>query len=52
MEIEKGTRKDIQKTKKDIHNRTGLGNTRPGQRNKSRSRCIRLYNRRSVVNKV
>ena len=48
----KGIRKDIQKAKRGIHNRAGLGNTRPRQRNMSRSRCVRLYNRRSVVDKV
>ena len=48
----KGIRKDIQKAKRGIHNRASLGNTRPRQRNASRSRCIRLCNKRSVVDKV
>ena len=50
--MEEGTREGIQKIKKGIHNRAGLGNTRPGQRNASRSRHIKLCNRRSVVDKV
>ena len=52
MEIEEGTGGGIQKIEKDIHGRAGLGNIRPGQRNMSRSRCIGLHTRGSVVNKV
>ena len=52
MEIEERTGGDIQKIEKDIHGRAGLGNIRPGQRNMSRSRCIGLHDRRSIVNKV
>jgi len=48
----KGTRRGIWKVKRGIYNKAGLGNTRPKQRNESRSRCIRLYNKGSVVDKV
>ena len=46
------TGRGIQKIKKSIYNKTGLGNTRPGQGDVSRSRCIGLCNRWSAVNKV
>jgi len=42
----------IRKTERNIHNRASLDNTRPGQKNVSRSKHIRLRNRRSIVNKV
>ena len=52
MEIEKETRESIWKVERSIHNGASLGNTRPGQRNESRSKYVRLYNREGVVNKV
>ena len=50
--MEKRIEEDIYKTERGIYNRTSLGNTRPKQRNMSRSRCIGLHNRRSIVDKV
>ena len=50
--MEKGIGEGVQKIKRDIHNKASLGNTRPGQRNASKSRYIRLCNRRSVIDKV
>ena len=52
MEIEEEIGKGIQKIEKSIYNRTGSGNTRSGQGDTSRSRCVRLCNRGSAVNKV
>ena len=48
----KGTEGGIQKAERGIHDRASLGNTRLRQRNVSGSRCIKLCNRRSVVDKV
>jgi len=47
-----GTGESIQKTKKGIYNRTSVGGTRPGQEDVSRSRCIRLYDKRSAIDKI
>ena len=52
MEVEKRARKSIQEVKGGIYDRTSFGSTRLRQRNESRGRCLRLYNGRSVVNKV
>jgi len=52
VEVKKGTRGGIWKAERGIHNGASLGNTRPGQRNISRSRYIKLCNRGSVVDKV
>jgi len=48
----KGTRGSIQEVERGIYNRASLGNTRPGQRNESKSKYVRLCNRGSVVDKV
>jgi len=50
--MEKRIEEDIYKTERGIYDRTSLGNTRPKQRNMSRSRCIGLHNKRSIVDKV
>jgi len=52
VEIGEGTEGGIWKIERGIHNRASFGNTRPRQENTSRSRCIGLYNRRSIVDKV
>jgi len=52
VKVEKRTEKDISEYKKGIYIRTSISNTRPEQGNTSRSRCIQLYNRRSIVSKI
>jgi len=52
VKIGEGIGGGIQKIERGIHNRASLGNTRPRQRNASRSRYARLHNRGSVVDKV
>ena len=50
--MEKEIEEDIYKTERGIYDKTSLGNTRPEQRNMSRSRYVGLHNRRSIVDKV
>jgi len=52
VKLEKGARSSIQGVKKDIYNKTSIGSIWLGQGDKSRSRYIRVYNKRSVIDKI
>ena len=52
MKLEKETTESIWGVKEKIYNRTSFGNTKLGQKDKSKGEYIRLCYRRSIVNEV
>jgi len=52
VKLKKEARSSIQGVKKNVYNKTSVGSIWLGQGDKSRSRYIRVYNRRSVIDKV
>jgi len=52
VEVDGETRKGVQRLEEKNYKKTGVNSTRLRQKNKDRSRYVRLYNMRSVVYKV
>ena len=52
MGVGNKTEEVIWSIEEEVYDRTSLGNTRLGQRNKSRDKYIRLCYRMSVINKM
>ena len=52
MELGRGTGSSVQGVKKGIYNETSASSTWLGQGDKSKSKSIRVCNRRSIVDKV
>ena len=49
MKLDRKVERDIQEAERDIHKRTSVSCTRLRQKNENKSRCIGLYNKRSVI---
>ena len=52
VELGRKIAKSIWKVEREIYNGTSFGNTKLGQKNKSRSEYVRFYYKRNIVNKV
>jgi len=52
VEVGKGVRGSIWETKRSVHNGTCFSNTRHRWRNESGGKCLRLRDRRSVVDEM
>ena len=49
MKLDGETREGILGVEEEIYKRTSISYTRSKQKNKDGSKCIRLYNKRSII---
>ena len=52
MELGREIAEGIRRVEEEVYDGTSLDNTKLGQRDESRSGCVRLCDRRSIVNEM